>query len=94
MADAEAAYFEMLDYGAKPQEARTVLPSSTATTISMTCNLRMWRAFLLSRVSRETQEDFRRITIPMLEEFKRIVPLLYDDIESNARQIDNLRRAR
>jgi thymidylate synthase (FAD) len=94
MADAEAAYFEMLDYGAKPQEARTVLPNSTATTVAMTCNLRSWRAFLLSRVSRETQEDFRRITIPMLEEFKRVVPILFDDIEPNARQIDNLRKAR
>lgn len=94
MADAEAAYFEMLDDGAKPQEARMVLPNSTATTIAMTCNLRMWRAFLLSRVSKETQEDFRRITIPMLTEFQRMIPILFDDIEPNARQIDNGRKAR
>lgn len=91
---AEEAYKEMLACSVRPQEARSVLPSSLAATISVTGNLRNWRHFLLMRTTKETHPDFRRITIPMLEVFKQMIPLLYDDIEPNARQIDNLSKAR
>lgn len=92
--NAETEYFDMLEKKARPQEARSVLPNSLAATISVTGNLRNWRHFFLMRTSQETHPDFRRVTIPMLEEFKRCIPLLYDDIEPNARQIDNLKKAR
>lgn len=92
--NAETEYFDMLEKKVRPQEARSVLPNSLAATISVTGNLRNWRHFFLMRTSQETHPDFRRISIPMLEEFKRCIPLLYDDIEPNARQIDNLKKAR
>jgi thymidylate synthase (FAD) len=90
----EKTYEQLVDAGWRPQEARSVLPNALAATIAVTGNLRNWRHFFLMRTSKETHPDFKRITIPMLEEFKKIVPLLYDDIEPNARQIDNLRKAR
>lgn len=91
---AEATYLDMLDWGIRPQEARSVLPNSLASTIIVSGNLRNWRHFLLIRTSRETHPDFRRVTIPLLEEFKKSIPILYDDIEPNARQIENLRKPR
>lgn len=94
MGDVESTYLDMLEWGATPQHARSVLPNSVAATIAVTGNLRNWRHFLLMRTSKETHPDFRRITIPMLEKFKQIIPLLYDDMEPNERQIDNLRKAR
>jgi len=90
----EKAYHQLLEAKVRPQEARSVLPNSLAATIAVTGNLRNWRHFFLMRTSRETHPDFRRITIPMLEEFKRVVPYLYDDIEPNQRQVDNLKKAR
>lgn len=92
--NAETTYFDLLNSGWRPQEARSVLPNSLASTIAVTGNLRNWRHWFLMRTSKETHPDFKRISIPMLEEFKKIVPLLYDDIEPNVRQIDNLRKAR
>lgn len=91
---AEKAYFDMLDDGLRPQEARSVLPNSLASTIAVTGNMRNWRHLLLMRTSKETHPDFRRVTIPLLEEFKKEFPILYDDIEPNARQIENLRKPR
>lgn len=91
---AEKVYHELLTRGARPQEARSILPNSLAATIAVTGNLRNWRHFFLMRTSVETHPDFRRFTIPMLEEFKKNIPLLYDDIEPNARQIDNMRKPR
>lgn len=94
MEAAEESYSALLALGNRPQEARSVLPNATAATIAVTGNLRNWRHFFLMRTSKETHPDFRRITIPMLAEFQQVVPLLFDDIEPNARQIDNLRKAR
>jgi thymidylate synthase (FAD) len=91
---AEDEYFVMLVWGARPQEARSVLPNALAASIAMTGNLRNWRHFFLMRTSKETHPDFRRVTIPLLAEFKNRIPILYDDIEPEARQIDNLRKPR
>jgi len=92
--DAEKNYKDILAWGGKPQEARSVLPNALASTIAVTGNLRNWRHFFLMRTSKETHPDFRRITDPMLAEFKKIIPLLYDDIEPGVRQADNLRKPR
>ena len=89
----EIKYFELLDTGVRPQEARSVLPNALAATISVTGNLRNWRHFFLMRTSRETHPDFKAVTLPMLFEFQKKIPLLFDDIV-DARQIDNLRKAR
>jgi thymidylate synthase (FAD) len=90
----EEQYFLMLEHGARPQEARSVLPNALAATIAVSGNLRNWRHFFLMRTSKETHPDFRRVTIPLLAEFKNRVPILFDDIEPEARQIDNLKKAR
>jgi thymidylate synthase (FAD) len=92
--DAEGQYCSFLLDKVRPQEARSVLPNALASTIAVTGNLRNWRHFFLMRTSKETHPDFRRITIPMLAEFQKIIPLLYDDILPEQRQVDNLRKAR
>ena len=93
MKDAEAAYFNLLERGARPQEARSVLPNSTASTIAMSGNLRNWRWFFLARTTKEAHPDMKRVTIPMLAEFKEKIPVLFEDIEADARQIENARKA-
>jgi thymidylate synthase (FAD) len=91
---AENTYFDLLDSGWRPQEARSVLPNSLAATIAVTGNLRNWRHFFLMRTSKETHPDFKRISIPMLAEIKQLIPFLYDDIEADQRQVENLRKPR
>lgn len=49
MEDAERHYLKMLELGATPQEARSVLPSSTKTEIVVTMNIRNWRHFFEMR---------------------------------------------
>jgi thymidylate synthase (FAD) len=94
MEQAEENYGRAISQNWRPQEARSLLPNALAATIAVTGNLRSFRHLFLMRTSRETHPDFRRITVPMLAEFQRLIPLLYDDIEPNTRQIDNLRKAR
>jgi thymidylate synthase (FAD) len=92
--ESEKTYINLLKQGERPQEARAVLPNALASTIGVTGNFRNWRHFFLMRTSRETHPDFRRVTIPLLEQFKERIPLLYDDIVPEARQIDNMEKAR
>jgi len=79
--DAEKHYFNMLEYGASPQIARSVLNNSTKTTIVITMNHRSWRHFFKLRTSKKAHPQMREITIEMLKEFKRLFPTIYGDIE-------------
>ena len=83
---AQKNYLDMLEEGVRPQEARSVLPNSLATTITVTGNLRSWRWFFLARTTQETHPDFRRWSIPMLGEFQRCIPYLYSDITPMEKQ--------
>lgn len=81
MINAEKAYMDLIKAGATPQEARSVLPNSLKTEIVMTANLREWRHFFKLRTDKKAHPQMREIAIPLLEEFKKIIPIIFDDIE-------------
>lgn len=91
---AEINYLDMLNKGSRPQEARSVLPNALATTIAVSGNLRQWRSFLLARTSKETHPDFRAVTIPLLKDMQRLIPIIFADIEPLAKQSLNLSKGR
>ena len=76
----EEAYFKLLDLGLTPQEARAVLPNSLKTEVVMTANLREWRTFFKLRCANEAHPQMREITRPLLEDFKNLIPVVFDDI--------------
>ena len=76
----EGAYLSLLSLGASPQEARSVLPNSTKTEIIMTCNLREWRHFFRMRTSKKAHPQMREIAVPLLEEFQKRFPIVFEDI--------------
>ncbi len=77
----EKAYFELLDAGQSPQEARAVLPNSLKTEIVMTANLREWRHFFTLRAGKRSHPQLRDLATDMLEGFRKKVPVLFDDIQ-------------
>lgn len=80
MRDAESAYFELLEDGATPQEARSVLPNSLKTEILVTMNLREWRHFFRLRTAHAAHPQMREIAIPMLSRFREMLPEIFGDI--------------
>jgi thymidylate synthase (FAD) len=82
---AESSYFDLLDLGASPQEARSVLPNSLKTEIVMTANLREWQHVLRLRCSPAAHPQMRQLMLPVLAEFKQHLPELFDDIEERAK---------
>lgn len=77
---AEKEYFELLNWGCTPQEARSVLPNSTKTEVVMTANLREWRHFLKLRTATAAHPQMRELTVPLLHELQEWIPVVFDDI--------------
>lgn len=80
MEQSEAVYLDMLAMGAKPQEARAVLPNSLKTDIVMTANLREWRHVIDLRCSKPAHPQIRQIMLPLLGELSRRVPVFFEDL--------------
>lgn len=77
----ERAYFDLLKYGATPQEARTVLPNSTKTELVVTTTFREWRDIFELRTSPAAHPQMREIMIPALRAAQKMFPIVFDDIE-------------
>lgn len=76
----ERIYMDMLEHGCKPEEARSVLPLSVKTETVMTANVREWRHFFSLRTTPFAHIQMRQVTIPLLEELKTTIPIVFDDI--------------
>lgn len=78
--DAEKHYMRMLELGASPQIARSVLNNSTKTQIGMTMNLREWRHFFRLRCAKDAHPQMRELALMMLETFRAALPVVFDDL--------------
>ncbi len=78
---AEAYYFDLLNLGCTPQEARAVLPNSLKTELVMTANIREFRHFFKLRCSKAAHPQMREVALMLLKEFKERIPVLFDDID-------------
>lgn len=83
MQNIESTYIQLITLGAKPEEARSILPNSLKTEIVITMNLREWRHFFKLRTSEKAHPQMREIAIPLLNEFKSLIPVIFDDILKN-----------
>ena len=82
MLDSERTYLAMLNAGATPEKARTVLPNSLKTEIIATLDFTAWRHVFKLRTSKAAHPQMREIMIPTLEEFTRRWPACFDDIKA------------
>jgi len=76
----EEAYHTLVASGAKPEEARSVLPNSLKTEIVVTMNLREWRHFFKLRTATAAHPQMREVSIPLLAAMKKKIPVIFDDI--------------
>ena len=81
MLHAERTYFELISRNVSPETARGVLPIDLKTEVVMTANLREWRHFFRLRTSRNAHPKMRELAIPLLREFQKNIPIIFNDIE-------------
>lgn len=79
MTRAERAYLDLLEMGATAQEARSVLPSSLATKLTVSANFREWRLIFRLRTAKDAHPQMREIMCPLWETARIRVPVVFDD---------------
>ncbi len=57
------SYFELIQSGATPDEARAVLPNSLKASIMVTCNLKEWKKIFFLRTDPHAHFDIRRLML-------------------------------
>lgn len=72
LAHAERSYMTMIRDGARPQEARDVLPLATATTVMYTGFVSDWKHFFELRTSAGAHPDARAIATPLAGKFNEL----------------------
>ena len=82
MVAADMYYQEMIEAGAKPEEARSVLPNSLKTEIVMTMDLREWRHFLRLRGGKAAHPQIRQIADMIRAAFVNSYPVFFEDLEA------------
>lgn len=80
MKQCEAVYNKLINAGAKPEEAREVLPNSLKTEIVCTMNLRELRHLFKLRTSKFAHPEIRRVMELLLVELVSKIPVVFDDI--------------
>ena len=80
MIDAEKHYMRLIELGATAQIARSVLPNSTKTNITITANYREWRNYFKLRTTSDAHPQIREVSVPLLKELKERIPVIFDDI--------------
>lgn len=76
----ESAYFVLLEQGAKPETARSVLPNCVATHIVCKMNMRELRHILELRLDTHAQSDIRDIAYKMLALVYDKYPVFVEDL--------------
>ena len=78
--EAEKYYMQLTEAGVKAEIARSVLPNGLKSEIVTTANLREWRHIFSMRTSPAAHPDIRHIMQPLKEEFKKRIPIIFDDL--------------
>lgn len=80
MQQIENSYNKLIECGAKPEQARSILPNSLKTEIVVTMNFRSWRNFFRLRTSGRAHPQIREIAVPLLRELAEKMPVFFNDI--------------
>ena len=81
MAQLEKTYLAMRASGAKPEEARSILPNSLKTEIFVTMNLRELRHFLKLRTAKAAHPQMREVALKIYQILVDKLPAVFDDLK-------------
>lgn len=80
-------YEALINGGAKPEQARSVLPECTATRLGMTANLRAWRHILRERwLNQHADPAIREVMGIVAAHLRRLFPPVFGDLSDGTGQ--------
>lgn len=76
----EKEYFDQLEFGLLPEQARGSLPNDIATRLLVTTNFREWRSIFSLRCDSHAHYQMREVMQPLFNEVCGVLPCVFDDI--------------
>lgn len=76
----EKEYFDNINSGLKPDQARGGLPNDTATKLLVTTNFREWRTIFKLRCDSHAHYQMREVMQPLFNDVCSALPCIFDDI--------------
>ena len=80
MGTIEDGYLALIELGATPQEARSLLPNSLKTEFFVTMNLRSWLHFFALRTAPGAHPQMREVAIPLQKTFQKALPEIFGEV--------------
>lgn len=80
MVEIQSAYRELISMGVPEEDARYILPNACCTNITITMNARELRHFFEERCCTRAQWEIREMAERMLDEVKKVAPVLFEDV--------------
>lgn len=77
--NAEDSYLKLTEQKVKPEFARSVLPTCTATELVVGTSFREWREIFKLRLDKTAHPDIRRLFYPLFIYLKSILPEVYPE---------------
>jgi thymidylate synthase (FAD) len=77
--DAERSYLSMLDHGARPEQARSVLPLCVKSELVMTANFREWHHFLRLRCATTAHPEIQEVALMVAKELAVQCPEIFEE---------------
>lgn len=74
-------YQSLIDMGAKPEDARFVLPNATKTRLIATANFREWRHVIKLRTSPHAQWEIASVCREILNQLYEVAPYVFGDLK-------------
>lgn len=81
MVQIEKNYLTLRANGARPEEARSILPNSLKTEIFVTMNLRELRHFLKLRATKAAHPQMREVALKIYKILVEKLPAVFDDLQ-------------
>jgi thymidylate synthase (FAD) len=76
-------YRNMIDDGASPETARSILPLATLTTIYVKGSVRSWMTYFWQRCDKHAQKEHRELALQMLELFCQEFPMIGELVKTH-----------
>ncbi len=80
MKQAESDYCDLIEWGANPQEARSVLPNSLKTEIVVKGNAREWMHFFELRCNPTAHPQMKEVALMALRMCHEAIPVVFDGL--------------
>ena len=78
--DARETYIELLEMGVSKEDARSILPANTMTSMYIAGNLQAWMDMFKLRVSKHAQKEIRDVAINSWGLLIEVYPLVFSDL--------------